>query len=149
MSNSEDTHLRIWNSDGICLETYSKDNEKQWMIANHPTRAEFAIGTEESLVVLSLEPELIVYQIHKKNIFYIKDYTFQMKDLESGAQYELSDEIGRPSGSTLSPGVPDVLSINKFHKDSLKFFIRFKETKNSAKKLMMVETSRSRKPDLN
>ena len=92
-----------------------------------------------------MEPEDIVFERNKKSLFYVQNFTFIMKDIESGAQYELQEDFGRPSGSTLNPGVPKNLLLNKFNKNKLQFIVKFEETENMPKKLIIAETTKNRK----
>jgi coatomer protein complex subunit alpha (xenin) len=47
ISNSEDFTMKVWNrSTGICLETFKRNGEKQWILDTHPRLPLVATGTD-------------------------------------------------------------------------------------------------------
>jgi coatomer protein complex subunit alpha (xenin) len=56
LSNSEDKTLRIWDlNKKSTVEKMTKENDRFWILASHPTISLFAAGTDSELIVFKLE----------------------------------------------------------------------------------------------
>ena len=56
ISNSEDKSLRIWDlAKKTCIDKITKDADRFWIVASHPTLNLFACGSDSGLLVFKLE----------------------------------------------------------------------------------------------
>ena len=56
ISNSEDKTLRIWDlNKKSTIDKMTKENDRFWILATHPTIPLFAAGTDSELIVFKLE----------------------------------------------------------------------------------------------
>lgn len=142
LSNSEDCTLRVWDNSGICIDTFTKANEKQWIIDCHKNLPYVAVGTDNSLIVLSLDSTRMCNQAINNNAFFVQNYDFKMIDLTSGAERTLIEEFHRPSSGSLRTGKPSKILKNEFNKSKLGFIVQYKKTKTTDAKVFYVEADK-------
>lgn len=142
LSNSEDCTLRVWDNTGICIDTFTKAGEKQWIIDCHKNLPYVAIGTDNSLVILSLDSTRICNQTFKKTAFLVKDFDFKMVDLAHGGERTLIEEFHRPSSGSLRSARPVMIKKNNFNKSKYTFIVEYNKTKTSDSKVFLVEVNK-------
>ena len=142
LSNSEDFTLKVWDDTGICIDTYTKAGEKQWMISCHQTLPYVAIGTDNSVVILSLDTTKFAHAILDENVFYIEKHDFKLRDVKSGAEKLLMEDISRPGSGALRSGRPKSILANPFNKAKWGFIVKYKQTKHSDAKLFYLEVDK-------
>ena len=142
LSNSEDCTVKIWDDNGICLDTYTRNGEKQWMINCHQNLPLVAIGTDKHLVILALDTIKFSQAYSDMNSFYVKNYDFVMKDLETGGEKVLIDSLYRGTSSLLRSAKPNQIQINIHNKSKFTFIVTYKETKSTDAKVFYIEVDK-------
>jgi coatomer protein complex subunit alpha (xenin) len=142
VSNSEDCTLRVWDDNGVCIDTYTKNGEKQWMIDCHQNLPLVAIGTDKSLVILGLDTLKFYSASQGMNAFFVKDFDFCMKDLDSSAEKVLIESLNRGSAAVKRSGKPSLVQANGFNKSKWGFIVTYNETKSTDAKVYYVEVDK-------
>lgn len=142
VSNSEDCTLRVWDDNGVCIDTYTKNSEKQWMIDCHKNLPLIAVGTDKSLVILGLDTLKFKTATQGMNAFFVKDYDFIMKDLDSAADKTLIESLNRGTSSVKRSSKPSMIQANHFNKSKWGFIVTYNETKTTDAKVYYVEVDK-------
>ena len=150
LSNGEDFQLRIWDlSNGTTLDKIETGEERQWVLAVHSKLPLVAVGCDESLNIVSLFPEKILYE--KKNNFLIYysniNNSIQLCDIITNTNkvfnFDKNDDEKRfCKYLTVNNFGKNTAHIDGFYKlkDNLKFFsIRLKDLTSYSKTLQAKE----------
>ena len=79
ISNSEDKTLRIWDlNKKSTVERMTKENDRFWILASHPSISLFAAGTDSELIVFKLEDTRIPSTSCLNNILFYFNNTVKM-----------------------------------------------------------------------
>uniref|UniRef100_A0AC35UAC7 Coatomer subunit alpha n=1 Tax=Rhabditophanes sp. KR3021 TaxID=114890 RepID=A0AC35UAC7_9BILA len=91
LSNSEDKTIRVWDlQKRTCLHTFRHENDRFWIMANHPTQNIFAAGHDSGLIVFKIERERPPYCIHGNLIYYAKEKELRRLDLTTKEDVQLA-----------------------------------------------------------
>ena len=142
LSNSEDCTLKLWDDNGVCLDTYTVNGEKQWMIECHKNLPLVAIGLDYSLVILALDSTKFPSVSIGGNAFLVKNCDFLLRDLHTGQEKIIVDNINRGSASVIRSTKPSSISVNHYSQGKWAFLITYKETKSTDSKVYFVEVDR-------
>ena len=64
VSNSEDKTIRFWDFDKKnCLNVYKRENDRFWVLTQHPTQCLMAAGHDTGFVIFNLVRERIPYVV--------------------------------------------------------------------------------------
>lgn len=144
LSNSEDCSFKAWDMNGECLDTYTKANEKQWLVITHPTFPFAAVGTDSGLIVFALRDIRTSNVLVDNSIFYVNAFDLIMRNLATNKDHVLLEDLHKPHlkiYSLLEAGKCSSIIHNTLHKHGKKnqFFIKFSESKFKEAKLILVE----------
>ncbi|VVC28200.1 WD40-repeat-containing domain,Anaphase-promoting complex subunit 4, WD40 domain,Coatomer alpha [Cinara cedri] len=74
LSNSEDKTIRVWDmTKRTCLNTFSRENERYWVLAAHPTSNLFAAGHDSGMVIFKLKRERPAFTLFGNFLYYVKE----------------------------------------------------------------------------
>lgn len=142
LSNSEDFTLKAWDLSGSCLDTYTKSGEKQWLVASHPKLPYCAIGTDNSLVVLSLRDMRTSFTTFNNSVYYVDKFNLRERNVATGVDRIISDDLHKTHLSNqelLEGGKAQSIEHNSFNKSKVQLVIRFDETKLRDDRLLFLE----------
>jgi coatomer protein complex subunit alpha (xenin) len=107
LSNSEDKTIRVWDSHKrTVVQTFRREHDRFWVLANHPTLSMFAAGHDNGFVVFKLERERPASTLNDGQLLYVKDKDVRCFDLRSGG------DVPAVSLGKLSSITPRTLSFN-------------------------------------
>lgn len=139
ISNSEDFTMKVWNRNtGVCLETYKRNGEKQWMLDSHPKLPLVATGTDNAVIIFSLETVSHRSISVGNQVFYIKNYDFCMVDLDTTHQKTLISDLNKPAQLTLENHKPIRISYNSHDPAKHSFIFKYEATKSTEAKVMFI-----------
>ena len=79
ISNSEDKTMRIWDlNKKSTVDKMTKQNDRFWILASHPTISLFAAGTDSELIVFKLEDTRVPSTSCLNNVLYYYNNTVKM-----------------------------------------------------------------------
>lgn len=140
ISNSEDFTMKVWNrSTGVCLETFKRSQEKQWILDSHPKLPLVATGTDNSLIIFSLETVNHRSVSVGNHVFFMKDYDLTFADLENGQTRTILKDINRPGSQTLENYKPVRMYYNPHNQSKHSLILKFNPTKSSEAKVFFIE----------
>jgi len=143
ISNSEDCTMKVWNrSTGVCLETFKRTGEKQWILDSHPKLPFVATGTDNSLIIFALEVMAHRSVSVGNQVFFMKDYDFVVADLENGQVKTILKDLNKPGQISLENSKATRIVYNYHNSSKHSFILKYGSTKVSEAKLIFVEVDK-------
>ncbi len=143
VSCSEDCTLKVWNrTTGTCLETFKRNGEKQWMLDSHPKLPLVATGTDNSLIIFSLETIAHKSVTVNNLVFVMKDFDFALLDLESGQTKVILKDFNKPNQLSLDNFKVDRIQYNYHNSSKHGFICKYNATKNTDQRLFLLEVDK-------
>uniref|UniRef100_A0A0K0EKX4 Coatomer subunit alpha n=1 Tax=Strongyloides stercoralis TaxID=6248 RepID=A0A0K0EKX4_STRER len=91
LSNSEDKSIRVWDMQKkTCLHTFRHDNDRFWILANHPSLNIFAAGHDNGLIVFKIERERPPYCMSGHVMYYVRERQLRRLDLSTKDDIQLA-----------------------------------------------------------
>ena len=143
ISNSEDFTMKVWNRNtGVCLDTYKRNGEKQWMLDSHPRLPLVATGTDNALVIFSLESINHRSVSLGNQVFYMKNYDFILIDLETGHQKPIYSDLNKPTQLSLENSKPVRIFYNWHNPTKHSFIMKFDANKSAEAKIIFMDVDK-------
>jgi coatomer protein complex subunit alpha (xenin) len=145
VSNSEDKGIKVWDFNGMALDSYTKEGERQWILATHPNLPIIASGGDNSLLIISLDRSRIPYQTIGESVFYVKKNQFVMYDWSIKTEKVLLERIADNSGNNqiLGRSTPKRILLNTYNNQKWVFMLKYVFAKGQDSKIMIVEVNRT------
>lgn len=143
ISNSEDKTIRVWDMNGGLLDSYTKEGERQWILASHPTLPLIATGGDNTQTILALERCRISYEHIGDNVFYVKDNKFMMADITVTVAKELMVDIIKTPHGEIGPLTPKRITLNSYNTQKWVFMLKYHLGKSGETKILLIEVNKS------
>ena len=141
ISDSEDKTLRVWDLNKKSpIDKISKENDRFWILAAHPTIPLFAAGTDSELIVFKLEDTRIPSSSCLNNILFYFNNTVKSWN-EGITEKKNICEVSFRSKS-IKHGITSIIR-NPFLKDTKQFDFILLINDNGKKKVIHYSSSKS------
>lgn len=122
--------MRVWDLyKKTCIDTFTKDNGKHWVLASHPQINYVATGHDNGFSVFTLQSERIsaVLAPSLQDVFYVYKKQLFHKDCRNGKETLIKDIDHTSTGSSMSYQQPTAIYYNQWNNASNNVLIQFKD----------------------